>query len=38
MVVKAVRDCPCYYTPGGTLIFSNVNTPEELAGIKGGGA
>jgi molybdopterin-guanine dinucleotide biosynthesis protein A len=38
VIVKAVKDRPCFYTPGGTLIFSNVNTPEELANVNNGGA
>ncbi|NLT21534.1 MAG: molybdenum cofactor guanylyltransferase [Syntrophorhabdus sp.] len=38
VVVKAIKDRPCFYTPGGTLIFSNINTPEELAGINPRGA
>ncbi len=36
MVVKAIRDRACYYTPGGALIFSNINTAEELARINSG--
>lgn len=36
MVVKAVRDRPCFYTSGGTLVFSNINTPQELADVSAG--
>lgn len=37
VVVKAVKDRPCFYTPEGALVFSNINTPEDLARINGGG-
>lgn len=29
--VKTVSDRPCFYTKKGSLVFSNINTPEELA-------
>jgi molybdopterin-guanine dinucleotide biosynthesis protein A len=37
VVVKAVKDRACFYTPQGTLVFSNVNTPDDLARINGEG-
>lgn len=38
MAVKAIKDRPCFYTSGGTLVFSNINTPQELADVNAGEA
>lgn len=37
VAVKALEDRPCFYREDGSLVFSNINTREELARINAAG-